>query len=230
MSRSNVMFRQIVVVITILALVRLLAVGLPVLTAGGADHLEAPLVQADGRIDIADVYAFQSPEDEDNTGLIMTVNPAAGVMNGTTFSPDHTYNFKIDNEGTFIEEITYEVTFSAPSSVEQDVTLKRNGVVVAEGETSTDDEEEIDVDGGGSLFAGLRDDPFFFDLIGFTTLAFCATDPSPDFFAGLNVSAIVLEVPSSELTDDSVINAWATVENGGGMQLERMGNQPSQPC
>ena len=43
-----------------------------------ADHLEAPLVQADGRTDINDLYAFQSPEDPSKTVLVMTVNPGFG--------------------------------------------------------------------------------------------------------------------------------------------------------
>jgi len=48
-------------------------------------------------------------------------------------------------------------------------------------------------------------------------LAFCPADPAPDFFAGLNVSAIVLEVPTAGLlggTDD--IGLWATTGTGGG--------------
>ena len=53
------------------------AVGVPALTTQGADHLDAPLVQADGRIDINDVYVFESPSDPNNTVLVMTVNPLA---------------------------------------------------------------------------------------------------------------------------------------------------------
>ncbi len=66
---------------------------------------------------------------------------------------------------------------------------------------------------GLKAFAGMRDDPFFFDLPGFLNLtAPLDGDPSndamsfigcagtrPDFFAGKNVSSIVLEVPDSVL-------------------------------
>ncbi|HSB86400.1 MAG TPA: DUF4331 family protein, partial [Ilumatobacteraceae bacterium] len=64
-----------------------------------ADHLDAPGVKADGRTDINDVYAFKSPTNTDNTVLIMTVNPLAGVVSGTTFHPDATYRFNIDDNG-----------------------------------------------------------------------------------------------------------------------------------
>ena len=81
----------------------------------------------------------------------------------------------------------------------------------------------IRVKGGGKLFAGLRDDPFFFDFVSFGTLTFCTTDPATDFFAGLNVSAIVLEVRTAQLLDATPnIGVWGTV-NLDGIQVERMG-------
>ena len=62
------------VVMTIAALAMVL--GLAALGAGAADHLDAPLVRTDGRLDINDVYTFAHGE---HTVLAMTVNPAAGV-------------------------------------------------------------------------------------------------------------------------------------------------------
>ena len=228
----------------LVALAAALAVGLPAMLAQGADHLDAPLVQNDGRLDINDVYAFQSPTNPDNTVLIMTVNPLAGVLSPTTFHLDALYELKIDNTGDAVEDITYRLQFSQPSSKSaapsQSVTLwKDEGTgfaVIAEGKVSAPAKSYkaklhiIPVDGGGSLFAGLRDDPFFFDFVAFLdqvkgaggSRAFCDGD-EVDFFAGLNVSAIVLEVPSSDLTDaTSVIRVWGTVEVGGA-QVERMG-------
>ena len=63
--------------------------------AMAADHLDAPLVQLDGRTDINDFYMFQSPENSDNTVMVMTVNPAAGVLSGTTFDQEADYNFNL---------------------------------------------------------------------------------------------------------------------------------------
>jgi len=69
------------------------------------------------------------------------------------------------------------------------------------------------------LRAGVFDDPFFFDLTGFLALNFCS--PGTNFFAGLNISAIVLEVPSS-LFGSHTIGVWArTVLDD--QQIDRMG-------
>jgi len=68
----------------------------------------------------------------------------------------------------------------------------------------------------------LYDDPFFFDFFGFLDgLNFTGADT----FAGTNVSAIVLEVPSSELNGaDSNIALWArTADTATNTQIDRMG-------
>jgi hypothetical protein len=63
------------------------------------------------------------------------------------------------------------------------------------------------------VFAGPRDDPFFFDLgqfkaiLGGTATGF--NIPGTDSFAGTNVMALVIEVPKSQLGSGSV-NIWAT--------------------
>jgi hypothetical protein len=78
-------------------------------------------------------------------------------------------------------------------------------------------------DGGVSLFAGLRDDPFFFDLNAFKAgLAF--RNPGNNFFAGLNVSAIVVEVPASDFLASGSTGAgvWGVTSRGGDV-IDRMG-------
>ena len=84
--------------------------------------------------------------------------------------------------------------------------------------------------GGGTLQVGVFDDPFFFDLVAFqNALAGTGTLPRTpggpidgvDFFAGLNVTAIVLEVPRASIGPDN-IGVWArTVADG--KQVDRMG-------
>jgi hypothetical protein len=103
------------------------------------------------------------------------------------------------------------------------------GETIAQGRTG----KILSVDGGGKLFTGTRDDPFFFDLAAFKKFQsdgnpadFCA--PGTNFFAGLNVASIALEVPTSKLLGSSkpVIYPWATVslrQNDHWMQVERMG-------
>jgi hypothetical protein len=67
---------------------------------------------------------------------------------------------------------------------------------------------------GLKLFAGLRDDPFFFDLtqyqkvVGGTATGF--NNPGMDTFAGTNVSSIIVELPKSLLNPpaNNTINVW----------------------
>ena len=54
-----------------------------------ADHLDAPNLSGDD--DVNDLYAFQSPNNPDNTVLVLTTNPFAGQVSGTTFGADVTY-------------------------------------------------------------------------------------------------------------------------------------------
>jgi len=95
------------------------------------------------------------------------------------------------------------------------------------------------VSGGGKAFAGVRDDPFFFDLPGFVEfkkqLLAGSTDlptllggfTGTDTFAGTNVSSIAIEVPNARLGGTGkTIGVWATVlmkSNGTYQQIERMG-------
>jgi len=208
--------------------------GLVSMPARAADHLDAPGLTppgGDSRLDITDVYVFQSPGNPDHTVMIMGVNPLAGVQNDGTFRHGNTsYAFKIDSNGDAKEDLTFRIKFSRPDeSLVQRVTLGRiRGVdsdlegpmrnPIAKGKTG----EIISLPGGGMLYAGVMDDPFFFDLNGFLNLDFCAPGQTrPNFFAGLNISAIVLEVPSSWLGADN-IGVWArTVAKG--KQIDRMG-------
>lgn len=205
--------RKILAGLGSLALVASLAV-----TAGGlgaADHLEAPFVQRDGRTDINDIYAFQSPSNPNNTVLIMTVNPLAGVVSGTTFDRDARYQLRVDVNDDNLEDAVVGVRFGTPrANGRQRVKLTLNGETLLRGATGTP------ISGGGvTLMAGTFDDPFFFDLQAFLdqvkgqggSRTFCDGD-EVDFFAGANVSAIVIEVPNAVL--GGPVKAWAETRIG----------------
>lgn len=191
-----------------------------------ADHLEAPLVQLDGRTDINDIYAFQSPSDPDNTVLVLTVNPAAGVLSPTTFDPSGSYRLHIDTDGDAKKDHTVRIKFGevGPDG--------RQSVRVAgdAGEGRGAVGEEVALDNGGRAIAGVFDDPFFFDFQAFQDQVKGAGGPrtfcdghQTDFFAGLNVSAVVIEVPSEDLTDgSSTIGVWAETATEQG-RVDRMG-------
>src|SRR5213083_169343 len=82
--------------------------------AYAADHRDAPGVLDDGRTDINDVYIFQSPVNPQNTVLIMTVNPLAGVLSPTTFHPKADYVLKVDTDGDAVEDLSLLARFSKP--------------------------------------------------------------------------------------------------------------------
>ncbi len=91
-----------------------LLMAFPFASALGADHLDAPLASADGRVDINDLYVFSSPTNPDNAVLIMTVNPVAGVLSPTTFHPKAKYEFLIDDDGDAKPDQKYTVKFGKP--------------------------------------------------------------------------------------------------------------------
>ena len=105
------------------ALAITLAVGVPALITQGADHLDAPLVAADGRLDVNDLYVFQSPDDSDNVVFIMTVNPLAGVFSPTTLRNGATYEFLVDTNGNDEPNITYRLTTSSIDFPTQEIEL-----------------------------------------------------------------------------------------------------------
>jgi hypothetical protein len=197
--------------------------------AQGADHLDAPGMTSpggSGQLDINDVYAFPSPEVPNSTTLIMTVNPAAGVLSPTSFSRTANYQFVVDNDRNARPEGYLKVNFTTnpDSSGRQNyqvVWAPVSGPAKTLGRGTTGD--VVGLRGGGRSWAGLADDPFFFDLnafLGSGGRSFC-DDGTTDFFAGLNTNAIVLEVPTGDTVDDQFA-VWGRTRLNG-RQIDRMG-------
>ncbi|MCI0552391.1 MAG: DUF4331 domain-containing protein, partial [Anaerolineae bacterium] len=110
----------------------MLLFGLVAVPSQAADHLDAPGLTPPGgdtRLDITDVYVFQSPSNPNNTVLIMGINPLAGVLNNGTFRNGAAYDFKIDSNGDAKEDLTYRIRFGAPnnSGVQQVRLLQEGG-------------------------------------------------------------------------------------------------------
>ena len=51
----------------------------------------------DQRLDLCDLYAFQSPADPNRTVIILNANPNADALN-----PDAIYRLNIDNDGDYL--------------------------------------------------------------------------------------------------------------------------------
>ena len=65
---------------------------------------------------------------------------------------------------------------------------------------------------GMKVFAGPRDDPFFFDFAQYSEIiagnATSFNEPGADTFAGTNVLSVVVEVPKSMLGNAAALNTW----------------------
>ncbi len=171
----------------------------------GADHLDAPDLTSPSMrpdADINDVYVFEG-RNARHTVLALTTHPAAGAIAPLAYATDVAYKLKIDRDGDAIQDIAYRVRFGKDRGGKQYYRVWRvkldDGTVawskkVASGWTGGSNR----VAGGGRVFAGLRSDPFFFDLdafkgsvLGMGSRTFCDGDET-DFFAPLNTNAIVL--------------------------------------
>ncbi len=188
-------------------------------SAIAADHKEAPLTQEGPAADIADLYAFASPQDSSRLVLAMTVNPFSVPEEavGFNFSPRVRYRFNIDSDGDAQADSSISFQFLGDQSyfVLLPGDLRIDGVATPPTEEPhPNDTNVIEGPNGIRVFAGPRDDPFFFDFVGFSrTLAGTGSFTGDDSFAGYNVSALVVELPMDMITNgSSVINVWATTE------------------
>lgn len=162
--------------------------------AMAADHRDSPIATADPAADLNDIYTFVNPNNPAETILVATMVPFATT--NSRFSDAVEYKFHIDN-GAGPNSIVILCRASNQSTVM--TCTGPAGLNVSGGLNRT-------VNGTGArMFAGLRDDPFFFDLNAFNaTRAAVAprfTNPGSNFFNG-NTLAIVLAVPSNRLTNN----------------------------
>ncbi len=210
-------------------------VALLTLTVGiyviAADHIDTAVLTGVAE-DITDVYAFESPTNSSNLVLICNTNGLISPANSSasSFSTNTMFELNIDNSGDNVEDLVLQCTFeagkmvvygpikpsetgtmstlmtSAPKSEVMITGYTDSKVGIVPFTTSTN---------GIKLFAGLRDDPFFFDLtqykkvVGGTATGF--NNPGTDTFAGTNVSSIVIELPKSLLNPSAsnTLNVWA---------------------
>ena len=194
-----------------------------------ADHRDSSVLTANPARDIADIYSFRSPATPSNLVLVMTVSgfiPPAEAST-TFFDPDVLYQWKIDSNGDAVEDLVVQA-FATGSGADQVIHFRGPVAPEVTGTASRipDDEELVQVAlstedtpvtasaGGVTVFAGVRDDPFFFDLGQFQQIvagnATAFNDPGTDTFAGTNVLALVFEVPISQLGGSSELGIWGT--------------------
>ena len=172
---------------------------LGVATTLAADHAEAPAASSDPAADIGDFYAWH---EGDRLTAVITHSP---LTSGVVHDADVLYAVHVDNDGDFVADETVWVQVGADGDDWGVRAIVGENEVVGPVDEPVGDELQV--------YAGLRDDPFFFDLTGYSdTLATASLQfTGADFFAGQNVMAIVVELPTSWVSGGSTnLNVWAT--------------------
>ena len=205
----------------------LLILSSAVLVVGGmlyaADHIDSPAV-TNQSTDITDVYVFRG---QDQNNLVFVANTqgllAPGATGAAKFDENTLIEFNIDNNNDNVEDLVIQGIYSGgkmkvygpikPS--ETGSRSKTEGNVSAEVMVTPYGSAEIIGTGTGGIkvFAGPRDDPFFFDLNQFKKIiagqATSFNNPGSDAFKGTNVLSLVVEVPKSMLGATTVkVNVW----------------------
>lgn len=210
------------------------------LPAAASDHLDSPLVIADPRLDIGDLYAWTSP-DAERINLVMTIV-------GQRFSDRAAYTFHIDSGPRFgATNATAAITCRFNGAEQADCRLgKADRATGNPGQGSGITSRK----GSFQLFSGRRDDPFFNNVRGtrdayaaataaFATSADAGAGPCPavtkteaadilgrwrrtdggpatNFLHGWSPMAIVISVKARAVTRGGPMLAiWAATASGG---------------
>ncbi len=179
------------------------------MAAMAADHRDGPLASGDPAADLNDVYLFVNPNASDEVILIGTVFPDAPP--GARFSDAVNYQFFIDNGGAD-GAYTINCTFSDGGAIFSCRGL--GDTLLAEGRVETTVQN-----GDFRVYAGLRDDPFFFDGPQFNAIRLGQAggfrNPGVNSFGSFNTLSIVMGIKTSRLTNSGtnpVLKVWSSTE------------------
>jgi hypothetical protein len=192
-------------------------------------HFDTKTATDDPRLNLCDFYLFRpSPG---RVAMALTVNPNAGDGGSDTFHDEAVYAFRFDLDADAGADVAFMVRFSevqhTGGSGRHDQTfevVRGNGSaategfagdLIAQGHTGG----PVEAEGGIQVFAGLVDDAFAGDSHALHAFKEALTEGrfTPEnyqnrqnFFAGRQVSALVLEVPV-EMIGVGLVGAWSTV-------------------
>jgi hypothetical protein len=225
-----------------------------------SDHDDGEVDTKGRSVNLTDLYVFrekdQNPRVKSNDLiLVMNTNPRSVARQQYFFSSNAQYDFKItrvankDAVPTGKADIVLRFQFQPPRGNQQGFTFTaiRNGKAARVGGLKTTPLNsqptinKANIDGQSiEVFAGLREDPFFFDVEQYFRVRAGALGIGPavgfrpaakalDFAKGYNVNAIVVRVPRAFLQSEgstTTFDVWQTiaVKNGSGgfQQVERL--------
>ncbi|HEY8314500.1 MAG TPA: DUF4331 family protein [Candidatus Baltobacteraceae bacterium] len=223
----------------------------------GSDHQDSPATLGRPGADITDPYIFPSPTNPNNVVVVMNVHPLIPSGEGleTYFDPGVIYQMNFDgaDENTMtpsknvnqIDVIQFVAGAPGPNQpisiygpARPTVTGNQTQLVGLSGQGSINKSFTA---GQVHVFAGAREDPFFFDLAQFlkilpdrnkgSTASSCLpklgdascpqgfNDPGSDTLKGFNVLSLVVELPRSVLIagcGGSKIAYWVTTNTSSG--------------
>jgi len=211
-----------------------------------ADHAESPGADADPAADLADIFLFPSPESASKLVAAITFGgraaPRSRIDGSFYCDPDVLYTFNIDRadaSGNFDSIPDVQIYARFGKNIAGKCGLQLENVPGAGGTFSGDVEKVFTSNSGIKAFAGLRNDPFFFDAEGLTALlnTFAAPGQNGDLvtafrlagnqarrdsFAFRNVSAIVFEIDLDAVAPKAAngirpkLRVWSTTGRFGG--------------
>ncbi len=177
-------------------------------TVTAADHQEADGARALLSADIGDYYAWH---DDSNINLILTFGTFAAAATPATYDPNILYGMHFDTSipADGISDMDVYARFAQNEAGTWGIQVSGIGTDSLEGPVET-----VLSGTGVRAWAGLADDPFFFDQTGFRETVSTGTisfDNTRDDVAGLNITAIAIEVPiDSIVSGGGAFQTWAT--------------------
>lgn len=221
--------------------------------AFASDHDDGQTEVKSKALNLTDLYVFREGDqtgvaaDNDNLIFIMNTNDRSLARQQYYFNTSARYEFHVTRRADRNEPVTADddvilrFEFSEPNAAgAQELTVTTivdgeetsvntaagGGAILSTLLNGTPTSNAVDIDGTQlTVFAGLREDPFFFDaeqffrvragLAGFgPAVGFRDADTAVDFTAGYNVNSIVVRVPISWLGGASAattFDVWETI-------------------
>ena len=222
---TNLKFRKTACLVLILT-VAFMNLVVATMQVRAADHAEATAVADDPGADLGDSFIFLNPNDNTKVVLAMSVSGfivPSEMLNLGFFPHSIVYRFEIENTGDAIPDRFIDIVFSEQTArnVPQTATIYLDGIERARRPSFTAPTTlptfapsanpfvvTTDAPTGVKFFAGLTDDPFYFDIVGFNRFVTSVLGgmPNPtlltrsrDSFAGYNIHMIALEIPAALL-------------------------------
>jgi hypothetical protein len=225
--------------------------GVGALYVNASDHDDGETEIKGRNLNLTDLFVFREQDQNPNASegdliFIMDTNPRSLANQQYYFSTRARYEFKVsrvtnnDATPTGVPDVVLQFKFTQPNANgQQDILLTaiKDGVTTVANQTlrttpikANPNVGQVSLNGSTlSVFAGLREDPFFFDVEQFFRVRAGALGIAPavgfrdpntavDFAKGYNVNAIAVRVPIRFLqgsTSATTFDVWETVSVPG---------------